>query len=654
MTKFKDLVTPRSPQEVPEGMLPLPVFEHISFAQLEKPISTPQIMSTAPKGAHFEEISLPIKLFTMGQESYGRLRDNSDLLQGYKDVIYHDMSHYREIRNILQSRLPPLMKEYQTKFPKLFAMEESAFGKIAAQRGNRPGGYMQLPLEAISAGDLFPDDLKRAIEVVVKRFASATTLGGKTETLMREDTNPTSTSCGMPTMASGAQGATGRILTAGAYPTLDLSRPPDKYLKDIIMFGQSIGLPGNTIIAAVTGKRRGQMIKPQPAYGKGGNGFSANYDVVGLYDRYRLVYGYPTLLNVLMAPFNVQLKKSRIAIPGMFHTPELDAAVYPSISRRKYHYANDFSGLDQHMNPKHKLYVYDLMIKLGYDQWSTQLAKLLEDAVDIIYPSWEASDTTYTLYSGPKGMLSGEKGTSSLDTIIAVAVTLTAIERQQKGSISKWLSNDFIIMAQGDDGLFGLDVALDAERFNADCLEMGYVTKLVEEETFLMQILPLSGGRKHAFRLIARIFQQTFYNEDNYLSNRSPADARVIAWLGLTARMDSIQFHPAYPIFKDLFVSMVMSLPFVSVLNSAEVADFKRTGIAVMSQRMTAEVIKVTSKDSDILSRLLARADSDPSAMKLVNHLQSIGMDVTDSQTFLTGFQNELVNQLKTDRKSVV
>jgi len=575
------------------------------------------------KGCESQHLAIPLFRST----SLGKLRqlDNEDLIAGYKP-IFPDLGALKNAIPQIQDFISDL-EDVTSKDPVWSSMETEDSKKITIQRVKAPGFYLQPPFaEDIVGFDHYSSEFMENLEHVIKMVAdNAPKLSSFTwEDAVTSVVDRTESNVGMPTMLSG-EGMTikGRLLTMRALPPPTGS--PDRYFDELDRLGtDSFGLAPGMIASPVISTRFGPTAKSVKLwYGEPGN-YSTTYSAIGYYPRVRLVYGVPYHVNFALAKLYYQLKQGVYSLRGCAPTVEgLNQTIKDISAQGKIVYTFDFSAMDQHYHNLLVAHMATLFAKYGLDPWGARFLELCMIRGGIVFPGFEMPRSV-TYFSRFYGWVSGSQLTAIMNTIYNIAVNLTCIQQQNPSFTKSYKAKGKVIAALGDDGQFSDNYEYDIEQYTRDAFKhAGATLKLQHDTIFLKKILPTGWGVRVITKPMARIIQQTFFNEDSYADREAWPEIMI---LGLMARCDTIQGHKYYKqLWPKLSEIILANSAYTQNMTFGQTQDFRK-GKFYVTNEQKQKIIEFGNQNENWLSTLASRAEVQPSAKEFLDLLVLAGV----------------------------
>lgn len=264
----------------------------------------------------------------------------------------------------------------------------------------------------------------------------------------------------------------------------------------------------------------------------------------------RVAWMVPYIYNVLLTPFQIELKAFRILLPGLYHdgTSRIAREQYKLRNKKAQFTAEaDYSNYDRFI-PTDMIRnivegMTDSMVNGNY--WK-EAAMYLHDDASIIWPDYNNYQMPVGLLFKPGllGLMSGVKVTSETGSLVNSVVNAQALANAKKWSTTRLVE----YLTQYADGTArGSKYEFYYVQSDDTLLVDNSLSKLYDRgESFLkaMRAAGLKGGLEPGDRFLmrhmangrdlpvpARVFQNT-------LSNEAPVEARIIFLAGLAARTD--------------------------------------------------------------------------------------------------------------------
>lgn len=385
------------------------------------------------------------------------------------------------------------------------------------------------------------------------------------------DSDPSDTLTGLPLLASGEETIPTRVAMLAAAPHMNGvsgSKWLDGYASQL---SRACGITRDLVLGATIANRTSSFRKPRRVWKTAPGGYLADLEVRGLGARVRNVFPIPFPLNYAMAPCYKQMSTARMKIEGLWHSPkDWDIMLTKLMKPGLVVVSADYSGMDTRISPSVVQIIAEALMKTGFSRFSCEVLANVQKTMSVFTPSYSGTPGSTTKMSGVIPWLSGYKLTSEIDTIYGVATTLAALAEQpsMRDVVERWEKGTFILYELGDDTIFSLtkseNDAIDWDKFTSDSKAMvGASVKKDVAPVFLKKIIL---GPKSSPRMLARIFQQTFFNE-----NRNEGLPPIVSLIGLKARIEGLKQHPWYDEFYPEFIKIVLKLKFARELNLREV-----------------------------------------------------------------------------------
>jgi hypothetical protein len=260
-------------------------------------------------------------------------------------------------------------------------------------------------------------------------------------------------------------------------------------------------------------------------------GCVAKTEAKGLFCRARKVYMAPFLLNMMLSPLSVAMKKGRLALPGSDHSLKGQNAYLPWFAKEGQGWAvaeSDISGYDTSITPEVRGVLWDALAKHGFNATSIDILRWLDDNSIILTAPWNRRmEGSMAVYAGRTGLLSGLKITAEVGSAISQAITMAALIEQGVTTLSAIQAQHPQFLCLGDDILLLTQKPLNADKFSETFASIGLKAKYLEGRRFLMRHINSRGG----FGVANRVIQQSMFNEDKYTH-----PGQIM--LGLAARLD--------------------------------------------------------------------------------------------------------------------
>jgi hypothetical protein len=316
---------------------------------------------------------------------------------------------------------------------------------------------------------------------------------------------------------------------------------------------------------------------------------------------------------------------------GLYHdTPSKDKYIEAMKRTGKYSYTSDASHLDQSMSVMALKVILNIASRYGFSPWTNTLFADLMDRLYYLFPSYGADGSSVTAFYGEKGYASGWKNTNVLDTLLMSSVHLMAMEQLQPGYQTLWLSDKRVFADSGDDLIFTLDEKIDPDKYASIIYEaMGITIKPQEDAIFLKMFLPIHPDVPKLSRPIARVIQQTFFNEDRYTGIENGDKPPCIMRLGLVARLLYIDAHPDFAKWWPPLWSVISELQYVRDSDPAWKADMAKGVFHLQDGDMQA-ITDYGMKQPSYFQKLFARAKYEPSAKIVIDLLVKSGVKVSE------------------------
>lgn len=632
----------------------------IEVTKLEEEINSEKIV-TKVRQAGFEVYDTTFAIYNEAKWGKPRLIDNSDIVRGYPmytgDTPEDKLNDVRHTWSAIIKVGEKLMDVVRDKIPHIFNDEDDDVGKLSIQRTEYYGRHIDSPFDDYALRDPHDGYLKVldfVLDDIVEHIkregfnrdqffmstidAQETAPGGPTFA----GTDIVKINNGLETVEINYHGK--RLLALQAQPVPDYSRPPGSYLDLIYEWGYSLGLPqGAMAWSSYLSFRSGAKKKAQPVFVDKGGMFAATHEASSLHCNMRKVYPGAFGRNLTVTPGVYCLKRWRQSRLGLWHTPDRVDNWIREINKTpgNHSYMCDFSNFDRTQKNFYLWYVADYLYrKTGI--WEFGLLAAFYKNTGIIYPSFYTGDpTAVTFMHGPITLLSGWLETSDMGTVLSLAAQLFSLSGQFPDICSKWKSGKFVIAVQSDDVLFQTPSALNEEMFVQRMDDAGFKAKLLPGHTFLKLMIPIGSQKDRPItRLISRILQQTFGNEDKY---DTPLKPDAIIRLGLMARCENIHGHPAWPYMKKDILDLLDRPIYHKVL------DKIGQGVDALDDADKLEILKYseTKAGEDWLSQLMVLSTSVPSAAETLAMLKkSINLDTDALQIERTKMRKSYLDAL--------
>lgn len=558
-----------------------------------------------------------------------RLLNNSDCLKG-KEPIYGDLSNFDKVRHFLKDLVKRMTSHYQSQSTLVSKCEMEDLPKICMQQWKQPGWYLDSP---ITDADVPPmsDRNRDVIRRIARAYKQHLPKEVDTEdfrSLCLMDYDPDDTMTGSPTYASGEQTHEARLadLLSAPVPGCD----PDLWYQRLLARQSQIGWPDPCSYSPVVSTRFGPRVKPMRLWFGSDAYMESVYEAIGAYNRVRLVYPAPYLLNYLWSATYKQLSSVRKCIPGLWHDP-VSQEKYISLLQRQGHlpYSVDFTGMDTGMYPEIILMIVEALLDAGFCSWPLKMMKEIYPHMGIIFPCLEGGIENVSVITGPaRPWCSGFKLTSEFDTLYGLAVILDCLDQLRPGTLDAWCNGSWTIAELGDDIIFTTAHEIDVDKLQELALKnWGAKLKVNRDLMFLKWILPLNGEVKAKARTFARTIQQTFYNEDRYSGIEGGDRPPCILRMALKARTIGLKNHPDYSLWMPELIKGFSMLPFVQQGGSQFINEVILGDKLALDSDM-AEIYNYARKQPGYFLGLAERAKYEPSASQLLSLWQEMKVPI--------------------------
>lgn len=630
--------------------------KEIEITELEKPQFSEDLLFSAKKYG-FDIYDVPFPIYSKGKVGTPRAENNKELPNGYP--MYGADSLPLDIRldrmKVTRNKIIEFNKNFLHKAEnfdeRLRVEEEGDANKFTFQRTRRFGRHLSLPYsQNLQQFKGYSKEFLMILKAVCKHYIDGTKglLPTRKEAILSQE-DAIETAPGAPLFASGDEDYhLKRMAALLVMPVPDYKEYPLSYLNKVYDMGSSIGMPHRSMtLAPYLSFRQGAKVKPQLLWYNNGFNYAARYEATSMESNQRLVFPGPFVLNIIMSPAVYLMKLFRKRKLGMYHNPLLASKYIEKLRKQgSICYVSDFSNYDMTISNWLLRFVCNELANSEYS-WEFKFFSEYLDDTGVVYPSYHASapPSEVTFLKGPVSLLSGWLLTSELGSIISVAINLFALWKQIPSILTDWVTGKFIILVQSDDVLFTLPKEIDEEQFTKDVATLGVDTKLMQGTTFLKKMLPLGYLAKQPgpARLISRLVQQTFGNEDNY-SGKPDAIVR----LGLVARSEDLKNNPIWKNVKPEFQDMLR----ISEIYDPIIDSFDN-GLQALSQEDIATIQEYGSTSGlPWFSQLMTRADSDPSAAGLIASMSKLGINFTNVEETLKAQREQYYNALMTANAS--
>jgi len=632
----------------------------IEVTKLEEEINSEKIV-TKVRQAGFEVYDTTFAIYNEAKWGKPRLIDNSDIVRGYPmysgDTLEDKLNDVRHTWSAIIKVGEKLMEVVKSKIPHIFNDEDDDVGKLSIQRTEYYGRHIDSPFDDYALREPHDGYLKVLDFVLDDIVDHIKREGFNRDQFFMSTIDAQETAPGGPTFAgtdivrinNGLENIEinyhgKRLLALQAQPVPDYTRSPESYLDLIYEWGYSLGLPqGAMAWSSYLSFRSGAKKKAQPVFVDKGGMFAATHEASSLHCNMRKVYPGAFGRNLTVTPGVYCLKRWRQARLGLWHTPDRVDNWIREINKTpgNHAYMCDFSNFDRTQKNFYLWYVADYLYrKTGI--WEFGLLAAFYKNTGIVYPSFYTGDpTACTFMHGPITLLSGWLETSDMGTVLSLAAQLFSLSSQFPDICSKWKSGKFVIAVQSDDVLFQTPSALNEEMFVQRMDDAGFKAKLLPGHTFLKLMIPIGSQKDRPItRLISRILQQTFGNEDKY---DTPLKPDAIIRLGLMARCENIHGHPAWPYVKKDIMDLLDRPIYHKILGKIG------QGVDALDDADKLEILKYseTKAGEDWLSQLMVLSTSVPSAAETLAMLKkSINLDTDALQIERTRMRKSYLDAL--------
>lgn len=646
---------------VPPSVMPINVMGKIDIVPIEKthyPTSHHLSLALATKGAIFSDVRAPIYSGS-NREGAPRRVDNEDLILGYPQ-LYDSVSHLQSV--LSEARKPvAVVNELiaSGSHPYIGRMEGEDVMKFAIQRVRPPGWFLDEPFYLKQFNGPFSNLFISTLRVILKKYARFSPEFSERDNykLIMMDSDPETTSSGMPTMTAGLMANAARIATFAAMPPP--SGTPGKWLDACHAVGSRLGVDASVFLGCAVFTRSGP-IKPdryQQMWFRDAGAYLSKFASASLYARTRFVYPFPHMYNFMLSPLYIQWSGARKKIPGLWHTPELTEKIISHMrAQGKESYTIDFSSMDKSIGQGFITLLAQEASIIGFSPWTCELLDQIIKRIAILFPSYSGVPGDVSAMTGTKPWMSGVKLTSEVDTLYGLATVLSALELQIPGIVAKWDKGEFMIAALGDDQLFTTDHAIDVDRLIVDSHDLsGAVLKVQPGDAmFLKRFMPVVSGVPELSKPFSRIIQQTFGNEDRYNDDAGVRPYSVMR-AGTLARCDLIRTHPWFDKVWPSLWSAMSQLKYFQETDRATLSQWA-SGHPCLAPGDEKEILLFSLQQPQFMDKLIARANVEPSAAALLRLFGTFGIDTQfDKNNYAVRnmYMNALISK-PSDRKSVV
>jgi len=459
---------------------------------------------------------------------------NRELIQGY-ELLYDSPQH--AVQMLASARIIAQDLASASSDPRVNAGEQEIADKLSIQRRYPPKFFV---------GDHNPGKgkvtplFRECVDIYVARIAALAGDMRKADPimLMAMDSDPSDTVQGFPTFSSepGKRLIVARALGLRRWPTLKEFLAASTEMTTDLAFDPWMLWP------SAISKRSGPLVKYTELWEDDmvSTGCIAKLEAKGLFCRARKVYMAPFLLNMMISPLAVAMKKGRLQLPGSDHSLLGQKAYLKWFDKERDGWAvaeSDISGYDTSITPEVRAVLWDALVKHGFNKTSIDILRWLDDNSVILTAPWNRRmEGSMAVYTGRTGLLSGLKITAEVGSAISQAITMAALVDQGVTSLASMRAEHPQFLCLGDDILLLTRAKLDPDKFAASFESIGLKAKYLEGRRFLMRHINAQGG----FGVANRVIQQSMFNEDKYVH-----PGQIM--LGLAARLD----RPSLPEHRD-------------------------------------------------------------------------------------------------------
>lgn len=537
-----------------------------------------------------KSVGMPLKFDPDGEmKGYENLYDTVDEFEKTFSAVQKLGRRLHDKAQSILSTIDEKVKDENLSLEQKVALAEAPDAEALGTIRTKALGWFLDPPVAMDI-KLTPPSMKWAntLDVVARRYAEALKNGSnvtsagdplpaKVDLSMSDydlrdlDSDPSDTLTGLPLLASGEETIPTRVAMLAAAPAMtgiSGSKWIDAYATNL---SKACGITKELVLGATIANRTSSFRKPRRVWVSAPGGYTSSLEVRGLGARVRNVFPIPFPLNYAMAPCYKQMSTARMKIEGLWHSPRdwermLTKLMKPGLVV----VSADYSGMDTRISPSVVQVIAESLMKHGFSRFSCEVLANIQKVMSVFTPSYAGTPGHTTKMSGVIPWLSGYKLTSEIDTIYGVATTLAALAEQPRMDdvVQRWANGSFILYELGDDTIFTLtkeeNDAIDWAKFTEDSKRMvGASVKKDVAPVFLKKIVL---SPKSSPRMLARVFQQTFFNE-----NRNDGLPPIVSLIGLKARIEGLSQHPWFNDFYPEFIEIVLRLKFARELNLKEV-----------------------------------------------------------------------------------
>lgn len=404
--------------------------------------------------------------------------------------------------------------------------EEDIIAKISMQYGVNPQWYFM----EYHTSSLVPSKMwRQCADLVAQHWmyayqrSSAVSRTMSTKDLMLLDVDKVESNCGYPSFSSDPLIRFATFMAAGLdhYPTVsELEAISLKWNKDL-------DIP-NLSYPFALGRRYGPTRKATPMYDVVGDEAVPTHLVKGLWPNIRKVFFSSALINKSVSDGYIALRDAKYSIMGNYHSAEAKQKYDQHISDlmgQGYHMGeSDFSRFDTSISVNHLNYAYDALIKVGFPKRPLEISRWIMNTASVLTPEWvsagsTANGKTMAVYRGDIGLPSGVKDTNNIGSFFAQTVVSKALIEQGLYSISELQKSIPFMLNQSDDVLLITKRPIDPDKYSSSCLEDGIITKFFAGRRFLQK----HKFPPNEFSVVARVIQQTLFNENETINNGQAA-----------------------------------------------------------------------------------------------------------------------------------
>lgn len=598
---------------------------------LPSPITvTPQDYAEAPLPYAFARPRE--RTYVIPEGSRDVLEFNLELTKGY-DLLYDSPNHASEllvaakpIANAIASASPDALVN---------AGEQQVAKKLSFQRRPPPryfvGNHDPGPSQP---SDLFKECMDIYISHVAKGVGESFSLAPLL--LMAMDSDPSNTNQGFPTFSSSPPS---RLIAARALGLRDYTTASD-FIRISRELSIECGFEDWLVWPVAMSKRLGPMVKPQPLWEDdvAGLGAIATQETAGYFCRARKIYMTPFLLNMMISPLTVLMKKGRLAMLGNNHSAEGQAQYLDMFKKEDegWHVGeSDLNAYDTTISPEMRGILWAALEKHGFNKTAIDILRWLDGHSTIVMPPWNSRmDGSMAIYQGRTGLLSGLKVTTELGSAIVSALTMEAFIEQGFTTIDECRAKMPFFLCLGDDVLTLTEKKIDPDIYTKTFAREGMSVEFFEGRRFLMQ--HVKGGNTYA--VATRIIQQTMFNEDAYTHPGQIA-------IGLASRLD----RPILPEHQDelrKWMRLMETTRMGTMFQELRTIPFSAIPKLLLSRQDTKDFIR-SSAGKQWLVALSYKAEWQGTARMTMEMLAGYGLtaDDTSERAFRAALMRNMFGQ---------